>query len=637
MVLYHARVPGAGAGYLGVDVFFVISGFLITGQLLREADSTGTIRMASFYARRVRRLLPAFIAMAVGTSLIALRYLLPMDELRLFGGALSRSAAFYYNIAVWRGSYDYGAVDAQQQVLMHTWSLAVEEQFYVLWPWLCLVVTRLGRPFLAFSMVTIASLIGSWWVLPRDASAVFFLLPFRVWELGLGACAAALPWSPPIRVERTGTLVGLALMGWGLLSPDAPGASVWPGVVVSVGTALVVALGRRSNPASVFLAATPMVRLGQISYAWYLWHWPLLVIARLVAVVDSPRIDAAALASSLVLAALTHLLIERPARRIEIRNPSRMLAWGMAALAATAVAGQAIELRGSWLMTQPENASRLQRLRGTPLPPCPNAFATLGCDISGEGWGGPSLLLWGDSFAKALSPAVSEYARASRSGARLAFESSCPPLLEVVPGTSRTPLRPNSECQAGLRLFQQVLPRERSRISGIVLAARWIGYVPPVLPLGSLRMFDWQGTELDGSDALSRGLAATLDLVESIGSRALIVGVPPDFPFDVPRCLWRIPDRCFVSRSWHEKARDLSERSIEKAIRGRPYVRFVRIFDLLCPGPRCGAGTLDEPLLADRSHLSAFGAETLVLPALSPHLDWLRGRAAEAPRRDDRE
>ena len=129
VVLYHAKVPGFGAGYLGVDVFFVISGFLISGQLLREAEATGTIRLTAFYARRVRRLIPAFFVMAVGTSVLALIYLLPMTEQRLFGNALSRSALFYYNIAVWRGGYAYDGEPADQQVLMHTWSLGIEEQF----------------------------------------------------------------------------------------------------------------------------------------------------------------------------------------------------------------------------------------------------------------------------------------------------------------------------------------------------------------------------------------------------------------------------------------------------------------------------------------------------------------------------
>jgi SGNH domain (fused to AT3 domains) len=140
-------------------------------------------------------------------------------------------------------------------------------------------------------------------------------------------------------------------------------------------------------------------------------------------------------------------------------------------------------------------------------------------------------------------------------------------------------------------------------------------------------MFDASGQKIEGSMAISRGLRSTLDLLESIGVRVLIVGVPPDFPFDVPKCLWRLPSLCSVDRSWNEAVRNSSRNSIEAAIHDRPGTRFVELFDPLCPAKRCSAGTLDEPLLADRTHLSVFAAHKLVLPILTPHLDWLRGAA----------
>lgn len=144
-------------------------------------------------------------------------------------------------------------------------------------------------------------------------------------------------------------------------------------------------------------------------------------------------------------------------------------------------------------------------------------------------------------------------------------------------------------------------------------------------------MYDWSGKELEGSLAIRRGLIATLDLLETMEVRVVIMGAPPDFPFDVPKCLWRIPTRCSVDRSWNEPARRLSSQSIKEAIRGRRHVRFVELFDHLCPGPLCSAGTLAEPLLADRTHLSAFAAETLVTPIVALHLDWLLDRPGVRP------
>jgi hypothetical protein len=148
-------------------------------------------------------------------------------------------------------------------------------------------------------------------------------------------------------------------------------------------------------------------------------------------------------------------------------------------------------------------------------------------------------------------------------------------------------------------------------------------------------MYNFAGERMEGSVAVARGLEATLDLLESMGIRVLIVGAPPAFPFDVPMCLWRVPGRCYVPRSWNEHARGLSGRSVEEAIRGRHEARFVELFGSLCPGQSCEAGTLDEPLLTDRLHVSAIAAERRVLPILSRHLDWLRG-APEANSRPDR-
>ena len=632
VVLYHAHVPGFEAGYLGVDVFFVISGFLITGQLLREAELTGTLNLANFYARRVRRLAPAFVAMAGGTTLLAFLCLSPLVEQGDFGGALSRSAVFYYNIAVWRGAYDYGAPDAQQQVLMHTWSLGVEEQFYLVWPWICLAAVRIGRPLLAFSALVLLSFAGAGWTLPGDPGAVFFLLPFRVWELGLGACVAVRPWEISTRGASALTLGGGGLVGYALLSGQPLASSLGPPAVAVAGSALISAFGPVSNPVSAILRSPPLVHLGRVSYAWYLWHWPLLVMARLIAVVEDWRAEALAIAVSFVAAELTYFGLERTSRRIHIQKPVQFLTFGVGAMVALVLLGQVLEARSRRLRAQPENAALLSRFK-RPARACERNALTLGCDLGATSTQGPSLLLWGDSYAQAISPALAEYSMSTGRAVRLLFESSCPPLLGVVPGMPGRTSTMNSECQQSLRLVREELPRHRSLIRGVVLAASWSGYRERGLPDAPLSMFfDETGREIEGAGAMSRGLGATLDLIESIGARVLIVGVPPRLPFAVPNCLFRSPDRCTVDRTWNEPARNAAADGIRQVIEGRPEVRFVELFDLLCPGARCGAGTLEAPLFADRSHISGFAARNLVLPALVPHLDWL-GAARSAPSR----
>ena len=629
VVLYHARVPGFGAGYFGVDIFFVISGFLITGQLLREAKSTGTIHLAMFYARRVRRLIPAFVAMAIGTTALALVYLHPMTEQRLFGNALTRSAFFYYNIAVWRGGYAYDAEPADQQVLMHTWSLGVEEQFYLVWPLLCLAVLRSGRPLAGFSIVALASLTASWWFLPRDADAVFFLLPFRAWELALGACVAAGRWKAASPIAGGGALVGACLVVLTLASGTPRQGGLLPQLLVALGVMLIAAFGAMPNLASSLLRTAPMVLLGRMSYAWYLWHWPILVIGRLTAIDEQPQVQFMALAAGLVLAALSYVWVEAPSRQLPIPRPLRTLAWGAVAVTFAALVGASLELRGRRLMLQPENALHLERLARAPVRPCETEIASLGCDLSAiPSVIGPSLLLWGDSFAQALSPALSDYSRDSGLSIRLLVRYSCPPLLGAVPAGSADPSTPDPVCEASLEATKRQIQRDPARITGVILAGAWLGPVAGDALAKPHKMFDRQGQELVSSDAaLSRGMDATLDFLSSNGIRVLIVGTPPEFPFDVPRCLWWSPPRCSVDRAWRSTARAQVRAGIDAAIRDRGDVRYVDLFERLCPGTRCSGGTLDEPLLADRGHLTALAARRLVRPILTPYLDWLGGIA----------
>lgn len=625
VVLYHAKLRGFESGYLGVDVFFVISGFLITGQLLREAEATGTIRMPMFYARRVRRLIPAFAVMALGTAALALVYLLPMSELGLFGNALIRSALFYYNIALWRGGYVYDDEPAEQQALMHTWSLGIEEQFYLVWPAVCLVVFRVGRPRLVFLLISVLSVLGAWSHFPSDPDAVFFLLPFRVWELGTGAILAARFRTPMPRPDLPAG-IGLALVSWALLCGQPPDNGRLPQFLAVTGAALLLAAGSVPNAASQLLRAKPLVHLGRMSYAWYLWHWPLLVMGRIAVFPEIPGVQPVALVAGLGLAAGTYAWIEVPTRRIPIVNPLRVLLWGAAAIAFVAGVGAALEARSAAIRTDPRNAATFARLRVTAPLPCESRTEDLGCDLGGKAGADGAIILWGDSFARALSPALMSYARESGVSVRLLVQGSCPPLLGAAPAAPRSPSRPDSRCEEFLSGVEERLRRDPSGVAGVILAGRWPAYVGGGPTKAERRMFDRQGREVDG-DAIERGLRDTLELLSSMRVRTLVVGAPPAFPFDAAKCLLRSSSTCSVSRSWQEGIRVRAQTGIDRARRSRVNVRFLDLFDLLCPGTstQCPAGTLQHPLLSDKVHLSADAARRVVLPELKADLDWLRG------------
>ena len=300
VVLFHAEVPGLGGGYVGVDVFFVISGFLITGLLWREAHATGTVRLRSFYGARARRLLPAS-ALVGATTLIASVALLPplrSREVVLDGIA---SALYVSNYAFMQQGVDYFGAGLSQSPFLHYWSLGVEEQFYLVWApmllgaaWLVrrvrrrtrIEATSSRRPYLVVlalvAIVSFALSLAITYVMPL---AAFFSLPTRAWQLALGGLVAltAGQWH---RLSTTAAAIvgttGLAaiLLSCVILSP----ATLYPGTAAllpTLGAVLVIGAGCATTAAGCgrMLGVRPLRAIGRISYSWYLWHWPFLVLA----------------------------------------------------------------------------------------------------------------------------------------------------------------------------------------------------------------------------------------------------------------------------------------------------------------------------------------------------------------------
>lgn len=325
VVLFHAGVPGFKGGFVGVDIFFVLSGFLITGNLLREIKATGRIKFREFYARRIRRLLPAsFFVLLVTLIVVAIWF----PPLLLPGVAVDISSAGLYvsNLDFAIRATDYFASSVIPSPVLHFWSLGVEEQFYLFWPLLMAAATiRKKNPafkVLVLSLVVFASsLTFANWLLPRNQPWAFFSIPTRAWELILGAILACVVQSAAKLPRIIAGLVGVVGMGMvlysGLTQNDPlkfPGSSA---LTPTVGALLIILAGSISRitiPSRV-LSIKPLQELGKVSYSLYLWHWPVLVIPQVIAgnhLVLTERILLALL--SVILAALTEKYIERPFR-----------------------------------------------------------------------------------------------------------------------------------------------------------------------------------------------------------------------------------------------------------------------------------------------------------------------------------
>lgn len=328
VLLYHAGLPVTG-GFVGVDVFFVLSGFLITGLLVRELEQTGRISLSRFWARRARRLLPAAALVLVATAALTWLTAAVVDR-RTFGLDIASAAGYVVNWRLAARSVDYLAEGTGVSPVQHYWSLAVEEQFYVLWPLLVLLVgwwwhrrARRTGPRGVLTVAILAVVLPSFaWSVQQTATSpatAFFVTPTRLWELGVGALLAiGAAWWPRLPRAAAGVL-GWAGLGAILAAAVViDGSTAWPGswaLLPVLGTAAVIVAGHVEGvgPARV-LSWGPAVAVGGLSYSLYLWHWPLLVAAAALWGGLSPVQGLAVVAVSALPAWACHRWVENPVR-----------------------------------------------------------------------------------------------------------------------------------------------------------------------------------------------------------------------------------------------------------------------------------------------------------------------------------
>nr|WP_264029949.1 acyltransferase family protein [Cellulosimicrobium sp. SH8] len=337
VVVYHLWPSLLPGGFVGVDVFFVISGYLIIGSLVRELSRTGRVRLADFYARRIRRLLPASTLVIV-VSVVGTLLLLPESQWRKVLSSALTSALQVQNWVLAYGPDEYAQATAEVSPFQHFWSLAVEEQFYLVVPLLmvvaALVARRTGRAsrrvVTAMLAVTfVASLVWSVFLSATEPAVAYFVTTTRAWELALGGLVALL--GARVRSRRAGAALGVV----GLVAVLVPAATYstsmafpgWIALVPTLGTALLLVSGATSGPSTGVaraLSARPLVYVGDISYSLYLWHWPIIVFA--LVVVGGAQLTAplalAVLALSVLAAVASTRWVEAPFRRSPTTTPA---------------------------------------------------------------------------------------------------------------------------------------------------------------------------------------------------------------------------------------------------------------------------------------------------------------------------
>jgi peptidoglycan/LPS O-acetylase OafA/YrhL len=315
VVLFHAGVTAFSGGYVGVDVFFVISGYLITSIILSDLEA-GRFSLMRFYERRARRILPALCLVMLCCIPLAWAWI-PPRQMMDFSESLVAAGLFASNILFWRET-DYFASAAEEKPLLHTWSLAVEEQFYIFFPVMLLLLWRFGRrPTLcAVIALSAGSLMLSEWGWRFMPVANFYLLPTRLWELGAGALCAFALRDRPQRESSVLSLVGLGLILFAVFffDKDTPFPSLYTLAPVG-GAALLLLYAGPSTGAGRFLSVPPLVGIGLVSYSVYLWHQPLFAFARIRLAEPDASVMMLLAAATFVLAYLTWKYVETPFRQ----------------------------------------------------------------------------------------------------------------------------------------------------------------------------------------------------------------------------------------------------------------------------------------------------------------------------------
>jgi len=355
VVAVHAGVTWLPGGFVGVDVFFVLSGYLITGLLVQEAVTTGRLSFANFYARRLRRLLPAFLLMLTVTCILA-RLVAPPTTLPKQASNAVAAALWLSNFQFAFWNMDYFAPQSDTALFLHTWSLGVEEQFYMVWPLLVLIVMgarkrakqppNMVRLKWLFGGIFIVSFALSWYWTRRSPLFAFYLMPSRAWQFALGAIVFLVVGSPAFRdrpivvrpmAQRTIGWLGIAMVVLAALfiRRTAPYPGTWA-LLPSFGAALVLGAGGFDATTGVgrILACRPLQALGRVSYSWYLWHWPILLLGAWVVDVGNAWNRLILVVVSLVVAAASYHLFETPIRhnRKLVSKPSLAVIAGLAAM-----------------------------------------------------------------------------------------------------------------------------------------------------------------------------------------------------------------------------------------------------------------------------------------------------------------
>ena len=632
----HAGVPWLAGGFVGVDVFFVLSGFLITGLLVQEITHTGRLRFADFYIRRLRRLLPALIVMLGGAGLLAALLLAPSEQMPQATAGFS-AAAWWSNIHFALGRLDYFSAGTETNIFLHTWSLGVEEQFYLVWPALVYLLLRnpsrqlgISRLRVCMLLVIVASLVTCVIATYREPQFAFYMMPLRAWQFATGA----LVWLHfNARANETNAShhsesgVMLAVLGWlGLaallgagffLGTNLPYPALYA-LAPTLGAACVIASGSRIATSGVprLLSLWPLQAIGRISYAWYLWHWPILLLGHALTGLNAPAYRATYVIVSLILAVISYCCVEAPIRhqRWWLAHQRAAIYGAMALMLVCSLGFLRWNGKAYWASRTLAQQQFLKAQSDAPI------IYGMDCDewyhsgrltpcVFGPSDPSHTAVLVGDSIAAQWFPAVAALFVGPDWRLIVLTKSACPMVDE--PYFYARIGREYTECAS----WRAAALKEIERVH------------PDVVLMSSVAAYDFTAQQwIDGSAKVMQRLSAA-------AGKVYVLRSTPRMPFNGPDCLaehlerpaWlEIGPGCKFRSS--DEQSDLVYTSLQRAAESFHNVQALDVTDLICPLGICSAERGGVIVFRDSGHMTATFVASLA-PDLGRRLHRDNGQA----------
>lgn len=629
VIFFHAGFSSFSGGFVGVDIFFVISGYLITGIILSELGSD-KFSIISFYERRARRILPALFFVIAVSVILAWLWLMPGD-MRNFSDSVFAVALFFSNILFWRRT-DYFATSSELAPLLHTWSLAVEEQFYVFFPVLLILTWRFARRHMlaVIALLSAMSLAIAQWGVENEPGAAFYLLPTRGWELALGAAIAI--WcheksapTPGLFLDQTLSAFGLTLIAGSIFLFDENTPS--PGLAMlapTVGAGLIILYPKPATWVARLLGLRPLVTVGLLSYSAYLWHQPLFAFARHRSLhAPDDRMYLALSALALGLAWLSWRWVEKPFRdrtRVNRRQIFTFAAAGTVALLVFGVSGH-ISKGYFWRTGFKDDLAQLEakvRINYGLSEHCKeHNVESAFCRTADT----PQVILWGDSYAMHLAQGL--LASAPNIALVQATRSVCGPILGAAPVNAEYAAEWAKDCMRGNDKILQYLKTTPS-IKYAVLASPFSRYTN-----GGDQLLLADGRLVESGEAGAAALRQTITTLKNLGITPVLVSPPPKNGNDIGRCLVNASRFGAKPSSCNFRAAETNSLTTEVYRKLRTLeseARVIWLNDAICRSGTCRVVMGDTFIYRDGGHLSHEGSALL-----GKTMDWYGAITRKAP------